>query len=74
MGRGTAAHKKRGRLDPQNRVAQTGQEVSRSHTQNPEATYCHHEACKVPDLRMMSQLSQLESELQEPEISLWCRT
>ena len=32
------------------------------------------EACKVPDLRMMSQLSQLESELQEPEISLWCRT
>lgn len=31
------------------------------------------EACKVPDLRMMSQLSQLESELQEPEISLWCR-
>lgn len=28
----------------------------------------------MPDLRMMSQLSQLESELQEPEISLWCRT
>ena len=33
-----------------------------------------HEACRVPDLRMLSQMSQLESELQEPDISLWCRT
>ena len=32
------------------------------------------EACKVPDLRMMQQLTQLEQELEEPDVALWCRT
>ncbi|CAK9113668.1 Beta-carotene isomerase D27 [Durusdinium trenchii] len=31
------------------------------------------QACKVPDLRMMSQLSQLQHEIPVSEISLWCR-